>query len=103
MTREASSSSPSAADGFREAYAPDHPNFRRALCRHWLRGRCARGAMCNFAHGNEELRRGDQPAAMVERLERGTPTSPARRSETVELYEQLASDYVLVDGEEEGC
>ena len=43
---------------FRALHNPNHPNYRRSICRHWKRngGVCERGIYCNFAHGANELR-----------------------------------------------
>tara|TARA_B100002051_G_scaffold227445_1_gene223545 strand:+ start:156 stop:449 length:294 start_codon:yes stop_codon:yes gene_type:complete len=93
---------PSSADSpFRAAYDPQHPRFRRALCRHWQRwGSCERGDLCNFAHGEEQLARS---------LVRGTQLPTARLqqqgSAIVEKYESLADEYVMVapaSGDAEG-
>lgn len=79
---------------FREAHNPRHPQFRRALCRHWQRrGSCERGDLCNFAHGEEQLVRSLQPGTGA--------SSPSRASATVEKYEALAEEYVMVAFEKE--
>jgi len=31
-------------------------NFKRELCRHYQKGYCKLGNICNFAHGEDELR-----------------------------------------------
>lgn len=33
-----------------------HPLFKTKLCSHWQRGFCLYGSMCQFAHGEQELR-----------------------------------------------
>ena len=91
---------PSSADSpFRAAYDPQHPRFRRALCRHWQRwGRCERGELCNFAHGEEQLTRSLVPGTRL-------PAARPQGSATVEKYESLADEYVMVapaSGDAEG-
>ena len=77
-----------------------HPCYRTRICRHYLAGRCDRGDACNFAHGESQLRKTSSPSVCV--VKRGSPTSPKRASETVERYEGLSQEYVLVEEEDWG-
>lgn len=36
--------------------ASSHPLYKTKLCSHWQRGFCLYGSMCQFAHGEQELR-----------------------------------------------
>ena len=83
---------------FRDDYKPEHPHFRRTICRHWLRGRCERGDLCNFAHGEAQVQRA---AAAVESIKPGSPSAlgPDSASAVLDKYEELAQDYVLVSAE----
>ena len=46
----------SCRDATWNVHAPDHPKFKSRICRHYIKGSCARGTACNFAHGWEERR-----------------------------------------------
>eukprot|EP00929_Paragymnodinium_shiwhaense_P049764 TRINITY_DN25092_c0_g1_i1.p1 TRINITY_DN25092_c0_g1~~TRINITY_DN25092_c0_g1_i1.p1 ORF type:complete len:332 (+),score=57.31 TRINITY_DN25092_c0_g1_i1:159-1154(+) len=34
---------------------PSAPGYKRKMCAHWERGTCTKGALCSFAHGEEDL------------------------------------------------
>lgn len=74
----------------RREFRPKHPQFRRAMCRHFERGTCKRGDLCNFAHGRDQL-------VGATRVEPGKPSSPKCASPTFRQYQQLSTDYVMVD------
>ena len=76
-----------------------HPCYRTRICRHYVAGRCNRGDACNFAHGESQLRT-IAPSPSICVVKRGSPTSPKRASETVERYEALSQEYVLVEEED---
>ena len=73
-------------ESFIKDFQPDHPQFRRLVCRHWKRGRCARGDHCNFLHVDQK----DLPFVKIGR----SPNSPT--SEELKLEASISSDYVLV-------
>lgn len=71
-------------------YRPKHPQFRRALCRHFENGKCLRGDLCNFAHGRQQL-------IGASEIKAGKPSSPKCPSPTFRQYQQLSNDYVMVE------
>jgi hypothetical protein len=48
-------------------------SYKTELCRHFARGRCFRGASCDFAHGTTELRPLWAPSPSVARCQRPRP------------------------------
>ena len=73
-------------------FNPTHPQFRRKVCRHFLRGRCDRGEHCNFRHDE-----GGDAVLTTHIITNGKPTSPKCASPTMRKYHSLSDDYVVVE------
>ena len=73
-------------------FNPAHPQFRRKVCRHYLRGRCDRGEHCNFRH--DEV---DDAVLTTHVITNGKPASPKSASPTMKKYLSLSDDYVVVE------
>lgn len=69
-----------------------HPLYKTKLCSHWQRGFCLYGSMCQFAHGDQELRhatakhRGRHHSNEIP-THNGPQTSPAHGA----YYDQVAA------------
>jgi len=50
-----------------------HPQYKTYICKHYKRGKCTRGAACNFAHGTNELRKQFKPqqkTGMIQKVQK---------------------------------
>ncbi len=81
-----------------EEFAPGHPNFRSKICRHWLKGYCNRGTICNFAHGFGEVKSKKQ-----NNIRRPTSSELIHKMETgndqgvvYNLMEDLVAGYEII-------